>query len=182
MNEEASKFLKSMSNRRTENSALDLLLTDPRIHAVDGFTKLEIVRLLPEQGAWGAQTFDAVMMPEPTEPITVATVAEHIDALRLVEMKSTRKAIRNADLNGFFFGATEREYAMAAALGDRYLFAFVVLSSLNDYGRPFVVLLTLDQVEGRTRAKRTQFQVNFGTQMSDEPYRALILGVEPLAE
>jgi hypothetical protein len=174
MDEEPLKFLKSASNRRTENRALTLLLTDPHIQAVDGFTKLEIIRLLPEQGAFGAQTFDAVMTPEPVVPITIANIAEHLASIRLVEMKSTRKPIKDANLNGFFFGATEREYAMAAALGDRYLFAFVVLNSLNVYGRPFAVLLTLDQVERRTRAKRTQFQVNFGTGMEDEPYRAVI--------
>jgi hypothetical protein len=114
------------------------------------------------------------MTPEPVVPITIANIAEHLASIRLVEMKSTRKPIKDANLNGFFFGATEREYAMAAALGDRYLFAFVVLNSLNVYGRPFAVLLTLDQVERRTRAKRTQFQVNFGTGMEDEPYRAVI--------
>ena len=46
--------------------------------------------------------------------------------LRLIEMKTTKKAIQNASLHGFFFGATEREYDMARALGDRYLFAFIV--------------------------------------------------------
>src|SRR5205823_3367534 len=99
---------------------------------------------------------------------------------RLVEVKSTRKPIKDANLNGFFFGATEREYAMAAALGDRYLFAFIVLSSVNNFGRPFAVLLTLDQVVERTRAKRTQFQVNFRTQMRDEPYHELVLAPPPL--
>jgi hypothetical protein len=64
-------------------------------------------------------------------------------------------------LNGFFFGATEREYEMARTLGERYLFAFVVLSGANEYGRPFAVLLTLDEVERRTRKRRVQYQVNF---------------------
>ena len=69
-------------------------------------------------------------------------------------MKTTRKPIRNEALSGFFFGATQREYDMAAALGDQYLFAFVVLNSENDYERPFAVLLSLEEVEARTRTKR----------------------------
>ncbi len=174
MDEDAAKFGKSRSNRRTENSALALLLQDRRFQAVDLTTKLAIIEALPVKGAWGVQTFDAVMTPEPTEPITVVNVDQHLETLRLVEMKSTRKPIKDANLNGFFFGATEREYGMAAALGDRYLFAFIVLNSDNIYGRPFTVLLTLDQVVARTRAKRTQFQVNFKSQMHDEPFAELI--------
>lgn len=51
-------------------------------------------------------------------------------------------------------------------LGNRFNFAFVVLNSDNDYGAPFFVLLTLDQVEARTRTQRIQYQVNF---RSDSP-------------
>jgi hypothetical protein len=115
------------------------------------------------------------MSPHPAEPITASNVAFHLPTLRLVEMKSTRKAIKDANLNGFFFGATEREYDMAAAMGERYLFAFIVLNSANVYGQPFAVLLTLAEVAQRTRAKRTQFQVNFRTQMTNEPFTDLVL-------
>jgi hypothetical protein len=176
------KFRKSLANRGTENRALALLLQDARFQAVDVATKLLIVDGLPVQGAWGTQTFDAVMTPEPVPPITASSVASYSESLVLVEMKSTMKPIKDSNLNGFFFGATEREYAMANALGPRYLFAFIVLSAVNIYRRPFAVLLSLEEVERRTRSKRTQFQVNFRTQMSDEPYRAVILGPEPLAE
>lgn len=56
---------------------------------------------------------------------------------------------------------------MAPALGDRYLFAFIVLNEANDYGRPFAVLLTLDEVQRRTRIQRVQFQVNFHTNLDE---------------
>ena len=81
-------------------------------------------------------------------------------------MKTTRKPIQNEALTGFFFGATEREYEMARTLGDGYLFAFVVLSSANDYGRPFAVLLTLDEVGRRTRRRRVQYQINFRSDLA----------------
>ena len=61
---------------------------------------------------------------------------------------------------GFFFGATQREYDLAAKLGDKFRFAFVVLNSANAFGKPFAVLLTLSELEYRTRAKRIQYQVN----------------------
>jgi len=81
-------------------------------------------------------------------------------------MKTTKKAIQNASLHGFFFGATEREYDMARALGDSYLFAFIVLNSANEYGRPFAVLLTLEEVERRTQKRRIQYQVNFRSDLT----------------
>ena len=83
-------------------------------------------------------------------------------------MKTTKKAIADQALRGFFFGATEREYAMAKALGPRYCFAFVVLNETNVFGKPFAVLLTLEEVEQRTHARRVQYQVNFRTDIGPE--------------
>jgi hypothetical protein len=163
------KFGKSRSNRRVENSGLALLLEDPRFQAPDRATKLRILESLPVRGNFGIQTFDAVMSRVPVDPLSTQTVDQHVDRLRLVEMKTTRKPIRDQALNGFFFGATEREYEMARALGDRYLFAFVVLSADNLFGRPFFVLLTLDEVEHRTRSKRIQYQVNFRSDIVLDP-------------
>jgi hypothetical protein len=78
-------------------------------------------------------------------------------------MKTTKGAVDDPALRGFFFGATEREYAMAAALGPRYCFAFVVLNDSNTFGKPFAVLLDIEEVEQRTRTRRIQYQVNFKT-------------------
>src|SRR5437764_3056511 len=112
MAEDEAKFLKSMSNQRTQNRALRLLCTDRRFQVPDRATKVRIIEALPVQGEWGVQTFDAIMTPTPAEAITSSNVEAHVSTLRLVEMKSTRKPIKDQNLNGFFFGATEREYAM----------------------------------------------------------------------
>lgn len=161
--EPQAKFGKSLRNRGTENSGLRVLLADARFQHIDLLTKRHILASLPVSGAFGIQTFDAIMTSEPSDPIHSATPQDELDALTLIEMKTTLKPIKDAALNGFFFGATEREYTMAAALGDRYRFAFVVLNDDNVYGAPFAVLLTLDEVDMRTRAKRIQYQVNFKT-------------------
>lgn len=150
----------------TEKRGLEVLLTDPRMHNVDLPTKKEILRLLYVSGAFKPQSFDAVMTSEPVPQLTADTVAEHIENLKLVEMKTTQAPIRDAALGGFFFGATDNEFQMAKALKDRYLFAFVVLGSDNDYGRPFFVLLTLEQLHARTRTSRIQYQINFRTDMT----------------
>lgn len=176
-----SKFGKSLRNKGTENSGLALLLTDRRFQGVDLLTKRRILELINIPGAFGTQTFDAVLTDAPVETLHPENAEEHFSTLRLVEMKTTRKPIRNAALSGFFFGVTEREYAMAAALGERYLFAFVVLNSENDYERPFAVLLSLEEVEARTRSKRVQFQVNFRSDIDPSDVPKTLIVFQPQA-
>ena len=160
------KFGKSKSNQGVQKAGLSLLLTDGRFQVADLATKRRILELIGKSDRFGAQTFDAVMTPEPAPPITAENVDGLFGDLRLIEMKTTKKPIQDDSLQGFFFGATEREYDMARTLGPRYLFAFVVLNSFNAYGKPFAVLLTLDEVERRTRSRRVQYQVNFESNLS----------------
>jgi hypothetical protein len=163
-----SKFEKSGINKKTEKEGVSLLLRDPRFQLVDLSTKRRILDLIGKTGTFGIQTFDLVMTPKPAPPITLENIEQAFPELTLIEMKTTKGAVADQALRGFFFGATEREYAMARALGDRYCFAFVVLNDNNTFARPFAVLLTLEEVEARTRQKRVQYQVNFRTDTSVE--------------
>ena len=154
---------KSGRNRVVEKAGLqDVLLKDPRFQAPPLDVKRAILAGfgLGDSRSFGPQSFDAIMLPQPEEPLTVDRVSDWMDDLVLVEMKTTKKAIKDERLAGFFFGATQREYELAAKLGDRFRFAFVVLNSENIYGKPFGVLLTLKELERRTRSKRVQYQVN----------------------
>jgi len=154
---------KSKRNRIVEKAGLqDVLLKDKRFQAPTAATKKAILGALglADNKLFGARSFDAVMLPQPTEPINASNLSRHLAQLLLVEMKSTEKPIKDASLAGFFFGATQREYDLAAKLGDKFRFAFVVLNSANAYGKPFAVLLTLKELEQRTRNKRIQYQVN----------------------
>ena len=177
------KFDKSRSNKSTEKYGLSVLLSDARFQAVDLRAKKRILALIAEaglgSGAFGHQTFDALMTATPQPPITAENVEAYFPDLTLVEMKTTKKAIRGAELNKFFFGATQREQAMAQALGDRYLFAFVVLNEDNEYGRPFAVLLPLQEVERRTREWRVQYQVSFRADIQldmNDPHQVVVFG------
>ena len=154
---------KSKRNRVVEKAGLhDVLLKDPRFQAPTTETKKAILKGLGlgDTKLYGPQSFDAIMLPQPTEPIDGSSLPRILDQIILVEMKTTKKPIKDAGLAGFFFGATQREYDLAAKLGDRFRFAFVVLNSANIYGKPFAVLLTLQELEHRTRSKRIQYQVN----------------------
>jgi hypothetical protein len=163
-----SKFERSASNKRVEKLGVSLLLRDPRFQLIDLPTKRRILERIGTTASFGHQTFDLVMTPTPAPPITIDNVDEHFPDLTLVEMKTTKGAVADQALPGFFFGATEREYAMAKALGDQYCFAFVVLNENNVFGQPFAVLLTLDEVLARTRQQRVQYQVNFRTDIRAE--------------
>lgn len=177
-----SRFTRSSQNRRTEKSGLGILLRDPRFQLVDTSTKRRIIELIGVSATFGIQTFDLVMTPRPCPPIGVANVDAFFPDLTMVEMKVTKKPIRNEALNGFFFGATEREKAMATALGEKYRFAFVVLSDDNEHRRPFAVLLGLTELERRTRPWRVQYQVNFRTDLNVEDvessHQLVVLGLE----
>ena len=154
---------KSKRNRIVEKAGLkDVLLRDKRFQAPTTETKKAILKALGlgDTKLYGPQSFDAIMLPEATEPIDESTLPRHLEQIVLVEMKTTKKPIKDAGLAGFFFGATQREYDLAAKLGDKFLFAFVVLNSANAYGKPFAVLLTFAELEHRTRTKRIQYQVN----------------------
>ena len=163
----------------TEIDGLSVLLEDKRMQALDLSTKKRILELLMVSGAFKPQTFDAVMTTDPVPPLTVDNIEEHIGSLTLVEMKTTRAPIKNAALNSFFFGATDNEFQMAKALKSKYVFAFVVINDDNDYGRPFFVLLTLEQLQARTRTSRIQYQINFRSDMPAEDSALPNAGVGP---
>jgi len=154
---------KSKPNRVVEKAGLqDVLLKDPRFQAPSTETKKALLKALGlgDTKLYGPQSFDAIMLPQATELIDQTTLPRYLEQIVLVEMKTTKKPIKDAALAGFFFGATQREYDLAAKLGDKFRFAFVVLNSANSYGKPFAVLLILSELEHRTRAKRIQYQVN----------------------
>lgn len=166
----------------TETDGLSVLLEDKRMQALDLPTKRRILELLMVSGAFKPQTFDAVMTNEPLPPLTIDNIEDHIDSVTLVEMKTTRAAIRNAALNNFFFGATDNEFQMAKALKSRYVFAFVVINETNDYRRPFFVLLTLEQLQARTRTSRIQYQINFRSDMPVDDPALPHTGIGPIGE
>lgn len=158
MSREAS-YGKTKLNNVKEDAALKVILESSAcFQRPDAKTRKKILELLG-LGAFSSRAFDLVRTTTPVPPLTPSNVQDCLDAISLVEVKATKAAIEDDNLHGFFFGATDNEYRLAAKLGNRYQFGFVVLSPKGDRA-PFFVLLTLDEVEKRTRTKRIQYQVN----------------------
>jgi hypothetical protein len=167
MSREAS-YGKTKLNNVSEDSALKVLLeSNASFQRPDSKARKRILALLGAE-EFSHRAFDLVQTDVPMPPLTAENVAQSIDAITLVEVKATKKAIADENLHGFFFGATDNEYRLAARLGNRFKFAFVVLTP-RDERPPFFVLLTLREVEARTRTKRIQYQVNFRGREKDAP-------------
>jgi hypothetical protein len=156
----------SGQNLTTENDAFAVVTSDAHYQVPEKRIKTMILDHFAIRGLHTIRTFDLVRTNSPAPPLNDENLGDYFADIRLCEIKSTKAPIKNAALNGFFFGATETEYNLARALGAHYLFVFVILNSSNEYGRPFFVPLTLAQVENRTRARRIQYQVNFRSDMT----------------
>lgn len=158
MSREAS-YGKTKLNNVKEDAALNVVLNSEGFYQKPDFkTRKRILELLG-LGDFSARAFDLVETKTLVPALTPANVHEFIDQVTLIEIKATKAAIEDENLHGFFFGATDNEYKLAAKLGERYKFGFVVLSPKGDR-KPFFVLLTLAKVDERTRTKRIQYQVN----------------------
>ena len=158
-----SKFLKSGRNRRTENSGLAVLLRDPRFQVVDRSLKPILLEALGAPGS-PIQAFDAVMTESPTEPITALNLRSHLHQLRLVEMKTTQKSIKDDRLEGFFFGVTESELSWPTSSAiDTYsrLWSSTRITSTAPNSS------TSSGLNARIRSKRTQFQVTLARGISE---------------
>lgn len=101
-----------------------------------------------------ARAFDLILIPGHTNLEQVIQFQRAEDII-LVELKTTKKKLVNLP-SGFFFGATESEFALAKQLGCRYKFCFV---SLHIESKNYV-LLTLDELNNIIKTKRIQYQIN----------------------
>lgn len=175
---------KNLRDLRLEKEGHVLLLRDARFQKLDTACKRRVLDLLGVDATarYGPQSFDLVMTVVPVAPLTIENVGQFIEEMTLVELKTTKKAIKNDRLGGFFYGATENEYQLAALLGDRFVFAFVVINHANEYGSPFAVLRTLKQVEAQTQSRRTQFQVSLrASELPPAAGQLVFLEADPVA-
>ena len=144
----------TVSNNRTEKAAIDYLLEkDARFWAPNPTARKAILAEMGVSPAL-ARAFDLLIVEDPIVGESGFATA-NVNSITLVELKTTRKRLPTLP-DGFFFGATQNEFDLAAQLGDRYRFCFV---SLHPESMGYC-LLTLAELEPRIRTKRTQYQIN----------------------
>jgi hypothetical protein len=144
----------TLSNNRTEKAAIDYLLSvDSRFWVPDSGARKSILAAMDVSGTfWRA--FDLVLVHDHVVGDS-GLMAATVDSMTLIELKTTRKHLPQLP-KGFFFGATQNEFDLAAKLGDRFRFCFVCLHP-DSLG---FCLLTLAELEPLIRTRRTQFQIN----------------------
>lgn len=144
----------TVSNNRTEKVALDYVMSsDDHFWLPQPAARRMILSELGLPTAF-SRAFDLIRVADPVKTENEISV-ESIEEITLVELKTTRKRLPQLP-QGFFFGATQNEFDLAEALGDRYKFCFVCLHP-ETLGYQ---LLTLAELEPLIRTKRTQYQIN----------------------
>jgi hypothetical protein len=144
----------TLHNNRTEKAAVDYLLAaDRRFWVPKPQSRKHILRELGADSKL-SRAFDLVLVDEGVSAESELLVAD-VEGITLVELKTTRKQLPHLP-RGFFFGATQNEFDLAAALGDRYKFCFVCLHPETSG----FVMLTLSELEPLIRTKRMQYQIN----------------------
>lgn len=144
----------TLDNNKSEKEALIFLIeSDVNFLNPDKESRKIIMEMLDIDKKF-ARAFDLILIPGHTNLEQVIQLKK-INEIILVELKTTKKKLINLP-SGFFFGATESEFALARQLGEQYKFCFV---SLHKESQKFV-LLTLDELNKIIKTKRIQYQIN----------------------
>jgi len=150
----AGAYTITLSNNKAEKEAVAFLLAaDRRFLAPDLTSRKMLLDKLGLDRHFG-RAFDLLILNKPAANLESLDLKD-LQAITFVELKTTKKKLPE-NPKGFFFGATENEFALARQLGDRYKFCFV---SLHSESKSFV-MLTLQELEKRIRTKRVQYQIN----------------------
>jgi len=144
----------TLSNNKSEKEALDFLLkSDSKFLCPDKKSRLLILEILGIEKRY-FKAFDLIIIPGYTNLEKIIEL-KSIHDLVLVELKTTKKKLLDLP-KGFFFGATESEFALAEKLGEQYKFCFI---SLHPESKKYT-LLSLSELEKVIKNKRVQFQIN----------------------
>lgn len=141
----------TLANNQTEQDALSfVLVSDSRYYRPSKEERGVVMKLFGLEKSF-SRAFDLIMWRATPKSIGEATR----DDMVLIELKTSKKFLPG-NPSGFFFGATENEFALARKLGDSYRFCFVSLHQ----GSRSISTMTLGELEALIKTKRTQYQIN----------------------
>lgn len=149
-------FVITISNNKTEKEGVAFLIDNyTGFFQVTKESRKEILSLLCLDLKY-SKTFDLIYIPNLQKvELTSNHIKTYLEDIVLVELKTTKKYLPH-NPKGFFFGATEKEFEFAKILGSRFRFCFVCLNEKSKS----ISMQTLDELEGKIRLKRIQFQIN----------------------
>lgn len=90
------------------------------------------------------KAFDLVRLSRPVDLSDPQAIASNLDAITIIEVKSTNRVLPE-DMRTYFFALTTAELLVAQSLGDHYRFAFVNTTT------GYVLELSMPEVFARAR-------------------------------
>lgn len=145
----------TLSNNRSEKEAITYLLeTQSGFILPDKAGRRQILEILSLDKTF-SRAYDLILVKGIKNPTQDHLYIANPQDIVLVELKTTKKKLPD-NPNGFFFGATENEFKLARKLGRQFKFCFVCLHAETKSHK----LLTLVELEGLIKNKRTQYQIN----------------------
>ncbi len=142
----------TLKNNITETSAIGFLLaSNACFRQPTNSERKEILKRLGLPRSF-FRAFDLVLLPTTNSDDILSVPLEQIV---LIELKTTRKKLVH-NPEGFFFGATENEFALADTLGKQYKFCFI---SLHPESKSYA-MLTSEELKPRIKTRRLQYQIN----------------------
>jgi hypothetical protein len=147
-------FTITLSNNRTESEGFEFVMrTSNDLFHPDSIGRKELLKTLGLKNGF-LKAFDLVRVAGANRNDKILEIPNPQD-VTLIELKTTKKHLPDNPY-GFFFGATENEFNLAEAMGNRFNFAFVCLHP----DCPSVKFMTLADLKPIIQKSRTQFQVN----------------------
>lgn len=143
--------------KQTAKRALEILLEKSsqfRLPSALEREALAIAFARKRKVIYGA-AFDVVRLSRELDLTDPDATTANLDAVELLEVKSTSRANMKSDFRGYFFALTTAELLVAQSLGTQYKFAFV-----NTITREHVEL-SLRDVFGRARGIYPTWSIQF---------------------
>ncbi len=152
----AHSFVITLSNNKTEKEGIDYLIANATgFFYVERAIRVQLLKLL-ELPVTFSRAFDMIYIPRYEGLVVTEEIIEaHLDEVVFIELKTTKKYLPE-NPKGFFFGATENEFNFGKLLGKKFCFCFVCLNELS----PSYAMLSVDELEGKIRTRRIQYQIN----------------------
>jgi hypothetical protein len=143
--------------QQTARRAVEILVAKGQgFHAPTGLEReaLAIAFARKRKVIYGA-AFDVVRLARELDLTDAEQIFTHLDAVELLEVKSTNRAAIGADFRGYFFALTTAELLVAQSLGPQFKFAFVNTIS-EDH-----IELSLQEVFTRSRGIYPTWSIRF---------------------
>jgi len=144
----------TINNNKTEKEGIDFLISEYSKFLKPDTESRKVIMELLELDSKFKRAFDLILIEGHYNQESLIDLHKN-DRITLIELKTTKKFLPN-NPKGFFFGATENEFAIAKKLGNKYKFCFV---SLHEDSRSYS-LLSLSELNSRIQNKRIQYQIN----------------------